>query len=125
MALNGRYRLGKELRLRKRWEFLAVQGGGTRQRGRYFILIARQREVEGPTRLGITVSRRVGGAVVRNRVKRLVREAFRIHRQDLPPSFDLVVVAKQPAARASLAEIEHDLLGTARELARKLNRPEP
>jgi ribonuclease P protein component len=45
-------------------------------------------------RLGLAVGRGVGGAVVRNRVKRLLREAFRLRRADLPPSHDLVVVAK-------------------------------
>ena len=51
-------------------------------------------------RLGLAVGRGIGGAVVRNRVKRLLREAFRIRRGDLPPSHDLVVVARgtDPAA---------------------------
>jgi ribonuclease P protein component len=51
-------------------------------------------------RLGLAVGRKVGGSVVRNRVKRLLREAFRIRRTDLPAAHDLVVVAKgtDPAA---------------------------
>ncbi len=121
MALSGRYRFGKALRLRKRREFLSVQGRGARRRGRYLVVIARRREVEGPTRLGVTVSRKVGGAVVRNRIKRRIREAFRQRQRELPPGFDLVVVAKREAAEASFRQIEGELLGAARALARKIN----
>jgi len=52
----------------------------------------------GVTRLGLVVSRRVGGAVVRNRVKRVVREWFRRHRSLLPKGVDLVVIARSDAA---------------------------
>lgn len=45
------------------------------------------------SRLGITVSRRVGGAVLRNRIKRLVRETFRVKKDDFRQSFDVVVTA--------------------------------
>ena len=61
-----------------------------------------------PTRLGITVTRKVGNAVVRNRIKRLVREVFRQHRARLPPGLDIVWVAKQQAAGASFAEVLDD-----------------
>lgn len=52
-------------------------------------------------KLGVTVSRRVGNAVVRNRVKRLVREFFRCHRDQLPMSIDLNVIARTGAAKQS------------------------
>lgn len=51
----------------------------------------------GPTRLGLSVSRKVGGAVCRNRWKRLIREAFRQSRATLPPGLDLVVRPKRGA----------------------------
>lgn len=63
-------------------------------------------------RLGLAVGKGVGGAVVRNRVKRLLREAFRLHRGELPPSHDLVAVARpengsgwalEPLARSLVA----------------------
>ena len=64
---------------------------------REFVLYVFPRESDGPPRLGLSVSRRVGGAVQRNRVKRLLREAFAVESMQLPPGTDAVVVARQEA----------------------------
>lgn len=66
-------------------------------------------------RIGITASRKVGGAVVRNRVKRGVREWFRRNRHELPEDVDVVVIARPPAAALSRPE----LYGQLSELARR------
>jgi len=63
----------------------------------------------GPGRIGITASRRVGGAVVRNRVKRLVREFFRRHQHAIVPPQDVLVIARTQAAEASYAEVVQEL----------------
>lgn len=71
------------------------------------------------TRLGISVGRRVGNAVVRNRVKRRVREAVRHRYADLAPGHDLVFIARAPAATAAwpaLRDAAEDLLRRARVL---------
>jgi ribonuclease P protein component len=65
-------------------------------------------------RLGLSVSRKVGNAVVRNRWKRLIREAFRLERQGLPPGIDLVVVPR--------GEAEPELEDLRRSLARLASR---
>lgn len=58
------------------------------------------------SRLGITVSRKVGNAVVRNRFKRRIRAWFRAHREELAAPVDLVVIARPPAGKLSLAELD-------------------
>ncbi|MFI5319071.1 MAG: ribonuclease P protein component [Myxococcota bacterium] len=61
------------------------------------------------TRLGLVVSKRVGGAVVRNRVKRIVREWFRRNRALLPGRVDLVVIARSAAASLGTQQAWSDL----------------
>ncbi|MBB84698.1 MAG: ribonuclease P protein component [Deltaproteobacteria bacterium] len=58
------------------------------------------------SRLGITVSRKVGNAVVRNRFKRRIRAWFRANREELAAPVDLVVIARSPAGKLSLAELD-------------------
>jgi ribonuclease P protein component len=60
-------------------------------------------------RVGYTVSRRVGESVVRNRVRRRLREIVRLHQELLVPGTDYVIVATPPAVKASYAELEGDL----------------
>ena len=95
-------------RLRKRRDFLAVQQAGVAIQTRLFILLVKR---DGAGRLGITVSKKIGNSVTRNRVKRLVREAVRQWGTApwVPAGYDVVVVAKRPAARAGLDEVARDL----------------
>jgi len=92
-------RIAKEMRLRRRADFVAVQQDGQKLHGRHVLAIARKRnDPELVGRLGITVTKKVGNAVVRNRIKRLVREYMRLHGW-VPAGWDVVVVAKDSAAR--------------------------
>lgn len=62
------------------------------------------------TRLGITVGTKVGKAVRRNKVRRRIREAYRIHEGQIAPGWDIVIVARVRAGHAPYAEVERDLL---------------
>jgi ribonuclease P protein component len=87
-------------RLLKRSEFKMVQERGLRYAGAALVLLALPTALRW-RRLGLTVSRKVGNAVCRGRVKRRLRDIFRKERACLPPSVDLVVIARAPAADAT------------------------
>jgi ribonuclease P protein component len=94
------------MRLRRRQDFLAVQRSGTRIHGRAFLALV----TAGDGRVGVTVTRRVGNAVTRNRIKRLVREWLRQNGW-VPAGCDVVFVAKEGAAGArGLADVASDLV---------------
>ena len=107
-------RFPKSRRLRKRREFLAVQQRGKKIHLRDVVVLCAARR--GCSRLGITASRKVGKATVRNRFKRLVREVWRRHRGLLPEGLDMVFIAKRGAPGMTYAS----LLGQLQELARRL-----
>lgn len=65
-------------------------------------------------RLGVVTGSRIGNAVVRNRARRLLREAFRVHQHDLTQPLDLVLVARPSIAGKSQADVERDFLTTLR-----------
>ena len=75
-----------------------------------------------PTRLGVITSRRIGGAVVRNRARRLLREAFRSHRARLQPGCDLVIIARKSIQDLGFDGVEFDFLVACRRA--KLLQPE-
>lgn len=103
-----RQRLPRTRRIRKRPEFLKLQHGGRRRSGLRFVVITAPPPGR-VSRIGITASRRVGGAVVRNRIKRLVREFFRRYQEQIDPPRDVLVIARPAAASATYADTRHEL----------------
>ena len=101
-------RLRPRQRLRTGAEFDAVFKRGARLDGRLFLLVAAPNG-RAFDRLGLAVSRRVGGAVERNRARRLLREGFRRLAGSGSPGIDLVVVARAPLARRGQAEVDREL----------------
>ncbi len=95
-------------RLRTRAEFDRVFRRGQRLDGRLFLLIAATNG-QPQERLGLVVSRKVGGAVQRNRAKRLLREAFRRLTPEGRVALDVVVLAKPEIVGHRLAEVQREL----------------
>ena len=95
--------LGRDRRLRKTREFAAVRRTGRSWVNELLVLRIASNET-GLSRVGFSVSRRVGKAVIRNRVKRRLREIVR--QRDIAGSVDIVITARVPAAQASYRELE-------------------
>jgi ribonuclease P protein component len=113
----GRETLPQAERLRRRSEFLAVQGRGKKlHTERFLVFILGRNDSLAPTRLGITVSKKVGTAVARNRIKRQVREAFRRLKALFPPGLDVVFVAKRNAVGAGSDEVAWEIERLCRKL---------
>lgn len=106
-------RFAKSRRVLKRADFLRVQRQGIGARGRSYVVVVRRRGDPDPARLGVVASRKVGGAVARNRGKRLVREWFRRRSEPVPAGIDVVVILRLGAAElafeAACSELEATL----------------
>jgi ribonuclease P protein component len=111
-----RLRFPQAARLRISSEFARVRKEGRSVQGRLLRLSVLPQPGQ-PTRFGFVTSRRVGGAVTRNRVRRRLREICRLQRPVLPPGWMVVTVAKSAAADASFAELRDEWLLLARRLS--------
>ena len=85
-------------KLKKRWEFQRAYQNGSKYWNRYFVIYVFHTHFNN-LRLGITVSKKVGKSVQRNRVKRLIRESFRQLRPRVKTEYDIVVVGRTEACR--------------------------
>ncbi|WP_093227719.1 ribonuclease P protein component [Thermoflavimicrobium dichotomicum] len=96
-------------RLKRRNDFRRVFRTGVSVANRQFVVYVAKRLEAGPARLGISVSRKLGKAVVRNRVKRLIKEVARHWMKHLRPQTDIVVIARNPVANMSYDQVKSSL----------------
>lgn len=100
-AATGRFTFPKEVRLRRRAEFLRVQERGHKVTADCVLaLVLPNGRPDGLSRVGLTVSSKVGNAVVRSRIRRRLRELFRTRRASLPKGLDMVFIARSSAKDA-------------------------
>lgn len=101
--MPGLYKFPQRERLHRKGDFLKVYREGEKQVGRAFVCYVVRQEGQG-RKIGFAVPRKVGGAIVRNRVKRYLREAYRSQRPELVDDVFMVVVARPASAQLTYDE---------------------
>ncbi|MCY2960466.1 MAG: ribonuclease P protein component [Planctomycetota bacterium] len=111
----------REKRLVRTGDFQRAFQQGSRARGSILLVVARRNGLPG-TRLGLSIGKVVWkSAVKRNRVRRIFRESFRLSYPELPPGFDLVLVAASPKLEPELEATRSELVSLARKAARRFD----
>ncbi len=105
---TGRFGLGKEDRVRKSSDYQTIMKRGARHRTSHFHIRMLKNRL-GVTRLGIAASRKAGNACERNRIKRRLREYFRLQRDKLPPETDIVFIALKGASTLDTEKLWNEL----------------
>jgi ribonuclease P protein component len=101
---------GRDERILKRNDFSVAYQQGKRLSSKNFIIYLHPNQT-GTRRLGITVSKKIGDAVQRNRIKRLLREFFRLNKDRLPAGQDIVVVSRRDTSNKKYDEVRQELEG--------------
>jgi len=114
MPPAGSFCFPKSRRLTHRLQYDRVKRDGLTQRGKLLILNVMPVGDSGPWRAGFVTSGRLGGAVVRNRVRRRLREIVRRHQHELRQGIWFVIVARHEAATASYGTLEDEWLRLGR-----------
>lgn len=98
----------KAYRIKKNSDFQFIYKKGKSVANRQFVVYTKTNKELAHFRLGISVSKKIGNAVVRNRIKRAIRENFKVHKEDIIP-IDIIVIARQPAKDMDTLQIQSSL----------------
>lgn len=109
-------RLPSNLRMKLARDFARVKTQGSSQAGKFLVLGALKTEGLEEFQFGLITGAKLGKAVVRNRIRRLLREIVRAHRAEIAPGWQMVIIARWRAPQATLEELERDWLRLARRM---------
>ncbi|KKK36871.1 ribonuclease P [Mesobacillus campisalis] len=114
----------KELRIKKNKDFQEVFKKGKSFANRQFVVYVLRKEGQETFRIGLSVSKKLGNAVTRNRIKRYIRQSFLELQEDIHTGKDYVIVARKPAADMEMLEVKKSLEHVLK-VARVLNKRNP
>ena len=106
---DGDFSFPKFSRLLKRYEFSFAIRNGSNIAGDLLVMLFNFSNRKNP-RLGIIASKKFGGAIQRNRFKRLVRESFRLSQHSFPDNMDIIIKPRSKAVNASLTAVQEEML---------------
>lgn len=109
-------RLPSNLRMKLARDFARVKTQGSSQAGKFLVVGALRVEGLEEFQFGLITGGRLGNAVLRNRIRRLLREIVRAHRAEISPGWQMVIIARWRAPKATLAELEKDWLRLAQRM---------
>jgi ribonuclease P protein component len=101
------------MRLVRRAEYESVYRNGKRRSSPQFVIFFRPNEA-GCNRFGISVKKALGGAVVRNRIRRRIREILRLHTSEISPAWDIVIHPRASVARKDFSQLATEFVGLLR-----------
>lgn len=99
----------KKYRLRKNLEFRKVYNNGKNFWNRNLVLYIRKNDLE-ETRLGLTITKKIGNAVVRNKIRRRLKEIYRLNLYRVKSGYDLIIIPKKNVVNISYKELENALI---------------
>jgi len=109
-------RLSSNLRMKLACDFARVKSQGCSQAGKFLVLGALRVEAMAEFQFGLITGGKLGNAVMRNRIRRLLREIVRAHRAEIAPGWQMVIIARWRAPQATLEELEKDWMRLARRM---------
>jgi ribonuclease P protein component len=113
-------RMKKKNRIKKNEEFQAVFQKGKSSANRQFVLYCLEKPGQPDFRIGLSVSKKIGNAVTRNRIKRMIRQVFTELKEFIDSEKDFVIIARKPCADMTYEELKSSMLHVMRRSGMRL-----
>jgi len=99
----------KQFRIKKNEEFQHIFRQGKTFANRQLVIYYQNKPGQAHFRIGLSVGKKIGNAVVRNRIKRLMRQSFFELKDEIKPEYDMVVIARQPTKNMGFQEVKKSM----------------